>query len=121
MNACPKCPCPDICLGRLEGWSGFCDLAGAEPPDPVALAHICRRSATAAEFPPLATQARTLAAALWEWATSGFTVADEAEVARRLAICRGCPNWRDGRCAICGCALAWKVRMRTEHCPIDQW
>jgi hypothetical protein len=72
-------------------------------------------------YPPIAQQARNLARALWEWATAGFTVADEAEVARRLAICRPCPNWRDGRCALCGCALAWKVRMRTEHCPIDQW
>jgi len=56
-----------------------------------------------------------------DWAAAGFPVASREEQARRLATCRGCEHWRDNRCLLCGCYLARKVAMKTEHCPIDKW
>jgi hypothetical protein len=62
----------------------------------VKLAHIRARSAPAS-YPPLAQQAANLAGSLWAWAVSGFTTTTEEERARRLAICRDCPQWDGGR------------------------
>jgi len=52
-------------------------------------------------------------------ARPGF-VSPEAYRAR-LAICQPCEH-RDGNtCALCGCRLALKARMRAWHCPIAKW
>jgi hypothetical protein len=74
-------------------------------------------------YPPLAAQAAGLAGSLWEWAVSGFAVAGDEEQGRRLSICAACPHWDAAarRCRLCGCATDYKVRMRTEHCPVGKW
>jgi hypothetical protein len=99
----------------------FCEWAAEEPPDPVKLAHIRSRSTGPPAYPPLAAQAGTLAHALWDWAVSGFKMASDEEVSRRLAICAGCPMWvADAhRCSICGCNTDAKVRLKTARCPLD--
>jgi hypothetical protein len=45
----------------------------------------------------------------------GFVPADVA--AARLAICETCPNLAKGRCRLCGCFMAAKVRLAAESCP----
>lgn len=75
-----------------------------------------------ASYPPVMTQAANLSRALWDWAVSGFAMASEAEVKRRLAICEACEYFDPGprRCKHlgCGCYLDAKTRMRSEHCPL---
>jgi len=46
-DPCPRCPCPETCLR----WPPFCEMAAAEPPDPVHLRHIIHRSAIGAVSP----------------------------------------------------------------------
>jgi hypothetical protein len=53
-------------------------------------------------------------------------LASKEEIDRRLAICVGCEFFQsrgDGRmqCLKCGCFLAPKTRLETEHCPINKW
>lgn len=80
-------------------------------------AHVVERAAT----PPVHIKAASLGRAFWDWAVSGFRMASEDEARRRMNICVACPEWERGRCRICGCFLAPKVRMKTEHCPIYKW
>jgi hypothetical protein len=46
-----------------------------------------------------------------------------AETERRLGICRQCQFFQAKlmRCLKCGCFLSLKVRLETEHCPINKW
>ncbi len=47
-------------------------------------------------------------------------VASEEEQARRLAICHACDSYEPvgDRCRDCGCYLAWKTRIASQHCPL---
>jgi hypothetical protein len=78
-------------------------------------------SAERAAYPSLPAQASNLAGSLWAWAVSGFSMATEEEQARRMTACHGCPEFDAGRCRICTCFLAAKIRMKTEACPIGKW
>lgn len=119
LMSCTKCPCPDICLQRED----LCHLA-AQDPNEVSLRHICARSAMdrGVSMPSVVTQATNLAHSLWDWATSGFKMASEEEQARRLGICADCQHWvaSSRRCSVCGCLLAYKVQMKSEHCPLAE-
>lgn len=64
--------------------------------------------------------------ALAKWAVAGFPTRTQEEVVRIEAeLCRPCEYYRDGRCRKCGCnvntamVLLNKIRMATEHCPLD--
>lgn len=74
-------------------------------------------------YPPIAVQAGNVAGAVVRvvgTAASGQSVfAPDEEQSRRLTICRGCENFDVGRCRICGCNLALKVWLKTEHCPLE--
>jgi len=69
------------------------------------------------------------AQALARWTAAGFPVRDQAEVEKIEAeICRPCEKYANGRCKTCGCmvnkssvAVANKLRMRTEVCPLGKW
>jgi hypothetical protein len=69
------------------------------------------------------------AQALAKWTAAGFPTREQAEVVRIEAeICRPCENYRNGRCAKCGCrvtassiAIVSKIKMATEHCPLALW
>lgn len=51
---------------------------------------------------------------------TGLRNVDDKEYARRLAICKSCPQWRKGWiCAVCGCLLKVKARWASESCPLD--
>jgi hypothetical protein len=84
---------------------------------------LIRMAADPARYPPPAVQAGNLARSLWDWAVSGFSMASDAEVARRLAICAGCPEWVGSarRCRLCGCHTDAKVKARVARCPADRW
>jgi hypothetical protein len=74
-----------------------------------------------AGYPRLATQAGNLAKAVGRFVASGLKVVDRAEFDRRRAICEACDKYdvEQARCRICGCKTAYKLRMATEHCPLD--
>lgn len=125
---CRHCPVAEglACQGLKA--RRLCNLIDPSHPDyqsgyrDTLTAH-AREMAGRPQYPPLATQAKNLAASLWEWATSGFKMASDEEQARRREICAECPKWEAAarRCVLCGCATDYKVRMKTEHCPIDKW
>lgn len=53
-------------------------------------------------------------------------IAPDALVKERLAICAACPKRihippLPDRCRVCGCFLALKVRLPSEHCPERKW
>lgn len=64
--------------------------------------------------------------ATYNWAKSGFKLADEAELAIRKSICNKCKFWYPtarmglGKCLKCGCSLA-KLKFASEKCPIGKW
>jgi hypothetical protein len=43
----------------------------------------------------------------------------------RMNICGGCEHMNKGlrvsRCNLCGCILALKARLASEHCPVKKW
>ena len=47
----------------------------------------------------------------------------EAMAARRMKICRECPDWdaKFRRCKACGCFLQAKVRVPQSRCPRGKW
>lgn len=120
---CANCPTrSDIpCLG--EKAIRLCQLIDPAHPDyqPAYREMISRLSEEEAKPPSAAKMAASLARSLWDWAMGGFGMASEKEQARRLEICRACPQWRDGRCLICGCFVNLKFQLKTEHCPLDKW
>ena len=64
--------------------------------------------------------------ATYNWAKSGFKLADETELARRKSICNNCKFWYPtarmglGKCLKCGCSSA-KLKLASEKCPIGRW
>lgn len=54
---------------------------------------------------------------------AGVPAVPDAEIARRLTICTGCPEYRPDarRCQQCGCFLKFKTALRTAHCPAGKW
>ena len=64
--------------------------------------------------------------ATYNWAKSGFKLADDAELARRKSICNSCKFWYPtarmelGKCLKCGCSSA-KLKLASEKCPIGKW
>lgn len=77
--------------------------------------------------PSLPQQAASLAGSMATWAKGGFQVADEATLASRMEICKGCEFWDaagfggTGRCQRCGCSTQAKLRMATSKCPEGKW
>lgn len=78
-------------------------------------------------LPSLATQAKSLLKAGFNWAQNGFELVDEAQLDKRLFICSGCDLWDSagfggtGRCSECGCSTQAKLRLASEKCPIGKW
>jgi len=82
---------------------------------------------SAETFPPIREQFRTYTAALRRWWKAGRPRRPKEEVARIVAICRGCEFYTDGRCRLCGCpcnesrnVLRNKAKMATEECPLEE-
>lgn len=75
------------------------------------------------EYPSFGSMVVNAAATAVDFAASGFALADDAEVERRLAICHSCEFYdhSQARCTKCGCHMNGKARIAAAHCPIDKW
>lgn len=84
----------------------------AEPPDLV-------------NYPPLVDQLKNVMEAAARFARNKCKTVDQAELDRRLEICRSniCGLYEaDGeRCRSCGCFMNLKARAASEHCPVELW
>jgi hypothetical protein len=98
-----------------SGHARLCELAAEGDAGYVAL--LCEDALPV--FPPPAAQARNLAGAVGRFVAGGMKRATPEQQAERLAVCRGCPEFRDGRCRVCGCFLSAKIASAAEHCPLD--
>ena len=75
------------------------------------------------------TDAKHYAGALAKWTAAGMPMRDQAEVERiEREICKPCEKYVEGRCKTCGCrvnkssiAVANKIKMVTEKCPMGKW
>jgi hypothetical protein len=124
---CPHCPARAGLHCPGEGSPALCERVTPghprhNPPHVDSIRDLAEQL-HAREYPSPARQAASLAASLWEWATSGFRTAGDAEQARRRAICEGCPRWAAAarRCTLCGCYTEAKIRLKTERCPEGRW
>jgi hypothetical protein len=78
-------------------------------------------------FPPLFQQMKNFGGAMTRLGgaiVQGNQVkATDEEVAKRQAICNDCEYYaKDSqRCQKCGCFLKIKIKLETEHCPIQKW
>jgi len=74
----------------------------------------------------LASKLTSLSKSLASWASAGFTVVNDAQLAERHSICEACPFWEKdaflgtGRCKKCGCSGV-KLKLATSKCPIGKW
>lgn len=129
VGHCEHCPVAAALPCVAERARGLCRKV--DPADPqygqewlgALISHAEQQAAGLLRQPSLSQQARSLATSLWDWACSGFAVASHDEQRRRMNICAVCPQWdaAANRCRICGCQLAAKIAMRTEHCPEGRW
>jgi hypothetical protein len=72
-------------------------------------------------FPPLSTQAWSLAQAVATFVGDGFRTVAAAQYQKRLEICDACDRRSGSRCAACGCWVALKARGRRFTCPLGRW
>ena len=81
------------------------------------------RHEPAPDYPSLATQVGNAIGAAVSFVASGFKVADQAEVDRRLAICRECEQFdaERVRCRACGCCVNFKSLVESQACPLKKW
>ena len=76
--------------------------------------------------PGLGQMTRTLVRAVADeaWAAMNHmpSVSDK-EAAMRLRQCLHCHLFikEQGRCSHCGCFMRFKIRMRTQSCPLGKW
>jgi hypothetical protein len=78
-------------------------------------------------FPPVTTQfgnaMGALSRAAGQLLSGGPVLVSPEELDRRLAICRGCDQFKDARCLMCGCVVALKAKLESEtgQCPLGKW
>jgi hypothetical protein len=79
--------------------------------------------ATTVQYPSFGSMVVNAVATAANFATSGFALADDAEVSRRLAICGGCEAFDadQQRCRSCGCFMNGKAKIAAAVCPINKW
>lgn len=60
-------------------------------------------------------------------AIENIILCEDAEVARRLSICKNCEYYSNNVCSKCGCllmntkAFAGKLSQKEQACPINKW
>jgi hypothetical protein len=72
-------------------------------------------------FPPLSTQAWSLARSVAAFVADGFRTVDAGQYRERLGVCGACDRLSGHRCTECGCWVALKARGRTFTCPLGRW
>ena len=123
MSKCQNCPIAGSCIAERPGYEWSCKFATGSDSERAWLANQSARSQgkTLPEYPPLAQQAANALIAAGRFVKSGLKTVDDAEYERRLAICKACDQYdaEKKRCRICGCKTQIKLRMASEHCPIQ--
>jgi len=92
------------------------------------------RPCTGTSSTPRKSAAWSAAEAHVKWLAAGCPVRSEAEIQEAFEICHSCNEFEPhasktdcGTCGLCGCHLKRaggilnKIRMATEHCPIEKW
>lgn len=79
--------------------------------------------ATEVAYPSFGSMVVNAAATAFDFATSGFALASEDEVERRLAVCMECHMYdhEQLRCRACGCFMQGKAKIAAATCPLDKW
>lgn len=73
------------------------------------------------ELPGIARQAFNFGKAVIRHVMAGCPTVSNEEMDRRQAICLGCDQYLDERCAKCGCRLKSKTAWALERCPLGKW
>lgn len=121
LNEPFECIAADPAYAHLRAW---CAATGDDPESRARRDHVrnlSRRRATAPSPPSLLKKATNFAGAMIEHTLAGSPSAGPSEAARRLDICRACPNLAGNSCRLCGCNMPIKVTWAGQHCPIGQW
>lgn len=77
--------------------------------------------------PSLFQMAKNVTKAAANFVKGGMKTVTDQQLKNRLDICRRCDKFDmqafggTGRCLLCGCSTALKLKMATEKCPIDKW
>lgn len=78
-------------------------------------------------YPSLFQMAKNVTKSAANFVKGGMKLVSEEQLQKRLEICRSCEKFDatalngTGRCVLCGCSTALKLKMATEKCPIDKW
>lgn len=74
-------------------------------------------------LPSVGTMAKNVITAGIKAVSAGAPQRPKEEQDSILEICKQCEFWRvsDNRCSKCGCFLKLKVKLATEHCPVERW
>lgn len=107
MSRCGHCPLGGD-PGRCPGESSRIVCEAADPRSPK-------------HQPTLIDQLRSFMKAVVQHVAAGVPQATVEETAARLAICRACNHYDDGRCRKCGCGLEVKASWAEQACPIGKW
>lgn len=78
-------------------------------------------SVNTTEFPSLIQQAKNFAGSMIDYAQDGFQNVSDEQYDERLKVCGSCPFYVNGSCSKCGCACAFKARMKAMKCPENKW
>ena len=96
--------------------------------DPSKIFATCAGKPTRKKFPSVMKQAKNYARAVAQHVASGMAKRSDGEVLRIFEICKACENYEDGLCTVCGCrvnegqnAFGNKLRMESQHCPLEKW
>jgi|10_taG_2_1085330.scaffolds.fasta_scaffold36665_2 hypothetical protein len=73
--------------------------------------------------PNLTSKAWSLTKSLMRYAVEGFPNVSEKVFEKRMLICNSCEFLKrnNSSCGVCGCAIEYKGRMKTESCPKNKW
>lgn len=73
--------------------------------------------------PSMMQMAKNFAGSMKDAAKDGFNTVEKDKVEERMEICVGCEFFipDQQRCSKCGCAMAFKTRLKSASCPIGKW
>lgn len=79
------------------------------------------------DYPPLFWRIASFVLSMLHWLLIGFDRVDKEAFDRRISFCRGshirppCPQYEDGWCRSCGCAVSVKSLIPSSFCPKLKW
>ncbi len=116
---------PPHILASRRALCRSCDC-GADPTDPCSACGKGLWRVHRTCLPGLPAMAANLATAATQEAVAIARQAPPVspeEVSQRLARCTACDRFLpvEQRCALCGCFVAFKSRLRSQNCPVGKW